>query len=319
MQAEHLLRPSEMLAKPVHIDPAFEDPDRVIQLCRDSAPYRLAAAVHKRAPTGKDVPWFRVMWAIQPGQLLDPGAEFILNNPRFIEAAKESFSADIIIPMSLMNNVNAPMGPGIPHLDLPFFRGVGKFPFDLLVAMNYSGLFHEWAIPIASTISWFYSGCGGEFDYWPDGPEGAVKTIPAPARNIAVVSDNEYMYHRINAIGREEERMAPGAISRDAILHANSEDSGWTITDGDKTIPFTDEQIRISILWKAYAFKNEVELAKFRDHTHDLTMEQTLQMMHDDLKAKGRGEIKMKKGFEDPENRKLITTSYLPPEVIRHL
>ena len=50
------LRPAEMLAKPVRVDPAFSDPDHVVQLCRDSGPYRLASAVHKMAPTGKDLP-----------------------------------------------------------------------------------------------------------------------------------------------------------------------------------------------------------------------------------------------------------------------
>ena len=63
-----------MLAKPVWLDPAFEDPDAVVDLVRASAPYPLSARVHKRDDNGQDVPFFRIFWA-HTRQVRVPGTE----------------------------------------------------------------------------------------------------------------------------------------------------------------------------------------------------------------------------------------------------
>ncbi|MDD9938516.1 MAG: hypothetical protein OXT09_33210 [Myxococcales bacterium] len=306
------LRPEEMLAKPVPLDPAFEDEGRVLELIRQSAPYRLSAAVHKSRETGKDVPWFRVFWAY--GEMLaDPRADFIFNNPRFIEAAKESFGAKVVVPSSLMNNINAPMAGGHPHLDLPHFRGAERFPFDLLVAMGHSGLFHPWAIPIASALCWFYRGAGGDFDYWPDGPDGERMTLSSPLWNRAVVADNEYMFHRVGGVGRDRDHLAPGAISRKAVLHY--EDGTWTIEDGDRRYSFPEEEMRHSVLWKAYAFEDEAALRVFRDKSDDLTLPMALSILSDDLDRRGVGRLDAEAGYADADNRRLIHQTYRAPEV----
>lgn len=306
------LRPAEMLAKPVRIDPAFDDPDAVVQLCRDCSPYRLAAKVHKMAPTGKDVPWFRVFWAAG-GKLLDERAEEIFHSERFIEGAKESFDAQVIVPVALMNNVNAPMEAGQPHLDLPKFRGGDKLPFDLLVAMAYSNLFHDWAVPQASTISWFYDGEGGDFDYWPDGPDGAMQSVQTPMSNVGYVSDNEYMWHRIGPIGPAGEHMAPGTLSRGATLSAHTDGAGWTINDGDNAMQFAEEQIRISILWKAYAFANQGEYQRFLDKSHDLTIPTIVSILNADLSERGLASLPDDCDFTDHETLRLVRRLYRAP------
>lgn len=280
-----LLRPAEMLAKPVTVDPAFADPDAAVDLCRDSAPYRLASAVHKMAPTGKDLPWYRIFWAVQ-GKLLDPRAHDMFYNETFIEAAKESFGAEVIVPVSLMNNINAPMMAGEPHLDLAKFRGGDKLPFDLLVAMAYSNLFHDWAVPQASGLVWFYDGKGGDFDHWPDGPDGGVQTVKAPQWNVGCVSDNEYMWHRIAGIGPTQDHLAPGRIHRDSLLHADETGGGWSLETGGERLAFAKDEIRISILWKAYAFKNDAEYQRFLNKEHDLTIPQIVKMLNEDLKRR---------------------------------
>ena len=307
------LRPAEMLAKPVRIDPAFEDPEAVVQLCRDCSPYQLAAKVHRMAPTGKDVPWFRVFWAAG-GKLLDPRAAPILHSERFIEGAKESFGAEVIVPVALMNNINAPMAAGEPHLDLPKFRGGDKLPFDLLVAMAYSNLFHDWAIPQASTISWFYDGKGGDFDYWPDGPDGGVQSVKAPVSNVGYVSDNEYMWHRIGPIGPTRDHVAPGTLSREATLNANH-DGGWTITDGGDPMHFADDEIRISILWKAYAFANQREYRRFLDKTHDLTIPTIVRILNADLAERGLQPLPDDCDFTDHETLRYVRRSYRAPKL----
>ncbi|MDH5673176.1 MAG: hypothetical protein OEZ06_13555 [Myxococcales bacterium] len=306
------LRPEVMLAKPVFLESAFKEPERVLTLVRDSAPYRLAAAVHRSRESGTDVPWFRVFWAYGE-KLADPRADFIFNNPRFIQAARESFGAEVVIPSSLMNNLNTPMAGGVPHLDLPHFRGAERFPFDLLVAMGYSGLFHPWAIPIASALSWFYRGPGGDFDYWPDGPDEPRFTLSAPLWNQAVVADNEYMFHRVGGVGRDSDHVAPGAISRAAKLH--HEDGAWSLVDGDSRQSFSEEAVRLSVLWKAYAFKDGAALRVFRDRSDDLTLPQALSILSADLDQRGLGRLDVEAGYGDEANRRLIHKVYRAPEV----
>ena len=81
--------------KPIRIEPAFDDPEQVRDMFERHAPYRALAAY---APEGlKDetseetkrsvVPWFRGDWALA-GEPLVEGAELILHNKRFLEAAK---------------------------------------------------------------------------------------------------------------------------------------------------------------------------------------------------------------------------------------
>ena len=309
-----VLRPAEMLAKPVRLDPAFSNPEKVLDLCRMSAPYSLAAKVHKRAQTGKDVPWFRVMWAYG-GKVVEPRSEFIFRSENFIEGAKKSFDAKVIVPQALMNNINTPMAAGPPHLDLPKFRGGDRMPFDLLVAMAYSGLFHDWAVPQASTISWFYRGRGGDFDYWPDGPDGERQSVEAPVWNVGYVSDNEYMWHRVGAIGPTANHMEPGTISRDAQLHAHSHDKGWAIVDGENRWEFTEAETRISILWKAFAFENEREYQRYLNKEHDLTIPKVVEVLNRDLDARGLGRLPEDCDFSDEETRKFVLRAYRPRPV----
>ena len=39
----------------------------------------------------------------------------------------------------------------------------------------------------ASTLSWFYDGVGGTFDYWPDGIDGPMLSERPPFGNVALV------------------------------------------------------------------------------------------------------------------------------------
>ena len=79
--------------------------------------------------------------------------------------------------------------PFVAHLDVPAFRGFTRadYPIWLLKTMMTSGLFERWRTKIATAVSWFYEGPGGDFHYWPDGPDqpGAVESPPFV--NVAVV------------------------------------------------------------------------------------------------------------------------------------
>ncbi len=155
-------------------------------------------------------------------------------------------------------NVNTATPAGAAHLDLPTFRGSHRWPPHvwLLMAMSYSGLFAEWMVPIASGLAWFYCGVGGNFEYWPDGPDRPSQREASPLWNVGQISDNEYMWHRVGAIGRPEDVPAPGVVRSESLLH-HAGGAAWEIRDGDEVKLRTDlDQLRISLLWKAFVFRD---------------------------------------------------------------
>jgi len=181
-------RQAQRVAKPIRVEGAFADPEFIRALFDRHAPYRAVAAY---LPDGSDDtvaarradgvnPWFRETWALG-GKVLLSGAEEILGNPRFLEAATALFPSARIVPKLVVVNVNAPMPAGVPHVDVPAFRGATRenFSLRLLMAMGASGLFECWRVTEVGAIAWFYDGPGGGFDYWPDGPTGLMQTESA--------------------------------------------------------------------------------------------------------------------------------------------
>ncbi|MBL4665897.1 MAG: hypothetical protein JKY04_00870 [Sneathiella sp.] len=280
-------RSKNLLAPPLRMEPAFDDPKGIAALIDRASPYKTLSAVHKNVGETSGG-WFRNFWALGEKVVLE-GAEPFFYNQKFIEAAQQSFQADVIRPVAMMTNLNLP-APGAPfHLDLPFFRGVQnrEVPSWMLAPMGYSGLFHNWAIPVASAITWFYEGVGGEFEYWPNGLKQPSMTESPPYSNRCVLADNEYMYHRVGAIGHVTEQNNYDNIGYDALLSL-SEDRKWRVEEDEKVIAeFDYGQVRISILWKAYCFKDEAEAGSYDDHTHDLTPELVADIFCADMKSRG--------------------------------
>ncbi|HKF29281.1 MAG TPA: hypothetical protein VKB29_08620 [Candidatus Binataceae bacterium] len=71
------------------------------------------------------------------------GAETILQNYRFIDAARTLFRRSTIRPTFIVVNLNAPMPAGPIHVDVPTFRGATReqYPLGWLIAMGRSELF----------------------------------------------------------------------------------------------------------------------------------------------------------------------------------
>src|SRR5262249_50113740 len=89
---------------------------------------------------------------------------------------------------------------------------------------------------------------GGAYDYWPDGLDANMQQVAAPFDNVALVADNDRIYHRIGSIG-DPSRAPEGLTSNAEILATND---AWHIHDGASSPPtHTVDEIRISILWKA--------------------------------------------------------------------
>jgi hypothetical protein len=288
-------RSAIQMAPPGIVEPAYDDPESIWHLIEAGAPYKTITAVQKEPVGTAAAPWFRNFWALG-GKVIFPGAETAFHNRHFIEAAQETFSAEVVQPLAMMTNLNAPAPAAPPHLDLPFFRGAHQreVPLWMLAPMGYSGLFQRWAIPVASVITWFYSGKGGEFEYWPAGLDGPSQKTAQRVSNLGVVADNEYMYHRVCQIGREDDFLPGNEIPYEAMLRRTA--AGWRITAGDAVLgEYEPGGIRASVLWKAFCFHDQAEADAFTSGADRLTPQLIVEIFQRDLKARGQR-------IDDPED-----------------
>ena len=257
-----------LIPKPIRIEPAFDDREQIRAMFARHAPYPAIAAYMPRdawfqsttSPgEGQCVtPNFRGNWAVGGKPLVD-GAEVILNNKRFLEAAKTLFGTSFVDPSFVVVNVNAPMPAGATHVDVPSFDGARREQYSLpfLKAMGNSGLFEEWRVVQAGAVSWFYDGPGGNFDYWPEGLGGPIVSEQAPFGNVAIMADNDRMYHRIGSIG--DLNAALPRISASAHIQPDG-DGNWTIVEnGEVRATYPSRAIRLSIVWKAEVQDKELK------------------------------------------------------------
>ena len=271
--------------KPIRIEPAFENPEQVRDMFERYAPYRPIAAYALDGVFGRNetrgeaepsvLPWFRGDWAVGGKPLVD-GAEVILHNKKFVEAAKAFYGTSLVRPEFVVVNVNAPMPAGPTHVDVPSFHGAtrGSYPLPFLIAMGHSGLFEAWRIVRAGVVAWFYEGTGGAFDYWPDGLGGPMLSEQPPFRNVALMADNDQMYHRIGPIGdpnAEWPRISPAA-------HIQPDGKGnWAILEnGEVRATYPSHAIRLSVVWKA-------EVRDRESSTDDLTLDRIMAIFTADL------------------------------------
>jgi hypothetical protein len=240
------------VAKPIRIEPAFDDPDQVRTLFERYAPYPAIAGyqINREHIADVAVPWFRGNWAADGEPLVD-GAEKILHNPRFIDAARAFFGTSKLRPTFIVINVNAPMSAGQPHVDIPTFSGAARdqYPLGFLKAMGASGLFERWRIIQAGAVAWFYEGPGGNFEYWPEGLDGPMLTERPPFRNVAIMADNDRMYHRIGRIGEPNAKI-PRMTAAAEIRPGGA--GAWAIVEnGETRATYPSAAVRLSIVWKA--------------------------------------------------------------------
>lgn len=274
-----------LVNKTIRIEPAFDYPEQVRHMFERYAPYHTLAAyamdgVFRRNETRGEAkpsvpPWFRGEWA-DGGKPLVDGAEAILHNKKFVEAAKAFYGASVVRPEFVVVNVNAPMPAGATHVDVPSFNGATRrsYPSEFLVAMGHSGLFEAWRIVRAGVVTWFYEGTGGSFDYWPEGLGGPMRSEQGPFSNVALLADNDQMYHRIGPIG--DPNAEPFRISPAAHIQPDGK-GNWTILEnGEVRAIYPSHAIRLSILWKA-------EVRDRESNTDDLTLDRVMEIFTADL------------------------------------
>ena len=259
------------IPKPIRIEPAFDDPQQVRALFERHAPYRTNAYY---LPVKPGLPWFRSNWA-EGGKPLVDGAETILRNQRFIDAAHTLFGTAPVRPSYIVVNLNAPMPPGPIHVDVPAFHGATReqYPLRFLLAMGKCGLYEKWHVVQAGAVAWFYDGPGGNFEYWPEGPDGPMLMERPPFRNVAIMADNDRMYHRIGRVG-EPNAKVPRMTDAAEIRPAGG--GAWEIVEnGETRAIFPSEAIRLSIVWKA-----DVDT---KAHLESLTLDRVMSIFIADL------------------------------------
>lgn len=217
------------------------------------------------------------------------GIEPFLHHPGFLDAARAIHGRPVVEPAIAYANLMIPGQELAVHTDVPEFRGANRkvIPQWLLVVMKHSGLFDTYRMPIATGIAWFHDCDGGELAYWPDGADGSVARH-AVRYNTAMVLDTDTVFHGVDRIAD----VAPDALPplRPGMTLDYDGARAWTVRDAQATeiARYDWAELRFSVSWKAYCFRDERECDTWRDHADDLTLDVILDHLVDDLCERGR-------------------------------
>jgi len=162
-------------------------------------------------------------------------------------------------------------------------------PLWLLLTMAKSCLFRRWQARKGQVIAWYYRGrIGGGFNCWPNGPKGDPLQVNAPMWGRAVVVENEMMFHHGQACGPVAQRK-PRGLDITSRLGADPETpDGWRITTGEAVIQkIAAQDLRLLVHWGARVYMDFTELKIAFDHTDDITRDQALNMLVDDMRRQG--------------------------------
>src|SRR5689334_9421265 len=154
--------------------------------------------------------YFREEYAYGAEPIIE-GIEPYLFHEGFADAARQIHGRPVIEPAIVFANLMVPGQELAVHTDVPEFRGCNRkvMPQWLLVAMHHSGLFDEWRMPIATGVAWFHDPKrGGEFAYYPEGPDGPVVAHGVHA-DSALVLDTDSVFHGVDRVVSAAEAMAP--------------------------------------------------------------------------------------------------------------
>jgi hypothetical protein len=162
--------------------------------------------------------------------------------------------------------------------------------------MHHSGLFERWRLPIVTAVAYFERCAGGEFAFYPDGPAGAAHTLPVK-HNTAIVLDTDSVFHGVDRVSEGATPLP--ALERTMRLTFEGDDT-WRVGCGkDAVARYRWGEIRFSVSWKAYCYRDQRERRIADEHEDDLTRAQAVDALMRDLRARGRF------GDRDPEPRAL--------------
>ena len=109
--------------------------------------------------------------------------------------------------------------------------------------------------------------------------------------------DTDSVFHGVDRV-RETDAPMPTFLPR-MRLHPEG-DGRWVVRDGDDPVgSYHWRDMRFSISWKAYCFRDETEREKWRTGSDALTIDAVIDALCADLRARGR------LGDARPPNREL--------------
>jgi hypothetical protein len=242
--------------------------------------------------------YFRETYAYGNDVRID-GIEPFLHHEGFVEAARALYGRPVIEPAIVFANLMVPGQELAVHSDVPEFRGVNRkqHPQWLIVVMHHSGLFEKWRMPIATGVAWFHDCRGGEFAFYPDGPQAPA--VAHPVRfNTAVLLDTDTIFHGVDRVA---ETGAPVAFLEPGTRLVFEGQGTWRAVLGERTLArYRWQDLRFSISWKAYCFADEAEREAWHRHADDLSVEAVVETLVDDLRRRDRI------AAERPSNAELV-------------
>jgi hypothetical protein len=149
--------------------------------------------------------------------------------------------------------------------------------------MLHSGLFAPWRRKIATGIAYFGRARGGALAYYPDGREGPVRTLEA-RHDTAIVLDTDSVFHGVDRVAETQPLPAlrPG-------MHLYWEGDGWRVGPAEAPLArYRPDEVRFSVSWKAYCYRDEAERRIVDEHRDDLSLERILDTLTRDLRARGK-------------------------------
>ena len=286
---------------PVAIDHVVDEPELIRDIARNNGPYFMparyliggetAADARKRTPKiVKDAPAYligptwRGDWAFD-GEVLVEQATPLLHHQGFIDAAKQMFDAEIVVPEQVYVNLSTPMGAQpFSHVDIPEFIGVNRHnaPGWFLQAMGSSGLFEDVRISIATAVAWFHQGERGFFRYWPEGRE---KDSVRHERmwNTAVVGDNDFMHHLVERNGPKG-ASPPEGMSINTEL--NHDGIAWKVLEqGEVLASYSDIDVRLSLSWKAKVYSDRQTYEDSKDGIGKIGIAEVIDRFNHELES----------------------------------
>jgi hypothetical protein len=118
------------------------------------------------------------------------------------------------------------------------------------------------------------------------------------------------MFHQVGAIG--DARQFKDQITLSVQSAIQPSDEGREITDGASVIgTLPNDQVRISVLWRAITFRDEREARIYDEHEDDLNVETAVATFCADLTERGIDFSPPQDPFNDQGWSALLTQTYL--------
>ncbi len=308
-QMNELLRP---VAPPRVLDGVYTDDQhrRLLDVVKEHGPWPTIAARHFESveelvattvgmvADGLDLtlddiaaPQFRGFYG-ENAVCYHPEVHDCFYSARFLELAKDYWGAQYARPTLMLFNIAGPHptgGPPPAHLDAVTFRGVRieNAPVWLQNCMAKSGLFTDYIVKMAQVITWWYRGEHGTFTYWPDGPFGQPKVLEHPLWNKGVVVQNELMFHRGDPIGAYDSPPIQNLKHRSMMAYDRGSDVWHITTDGEPVHTYQPDDMRLLVHWNAEVYADLAEAKKVMDHTDDLSIDEAIGRLVQDMRARG--------------------------------